>query len=356
MPRRVFFMEKKVDYIIVGFGIAGACFAAQAQARNRSVVVIDSAVKCATRVAAGTLNPVVLKRLTAAWKVQEFFPYAREFYLQLQSKLETPFLKEIPIYRYFHDTEEQNDWLVASDHKQLSSYLDPNVYHFPNKPWDSPMGFGKVLHSMRLDTVGFLEAFKADLQQKESFLEEAFDYDALKALGAEVRYKNCIASKVIFAEGVGVLNNPFFPSHLLIPKKGEYITVKAPNHQLDAILKGKYFYIPLDDETIKVGATFAHGDDTDEITEKGKQELVNAAKSRFSIPIAWSSQVAGKRPTVKDRRPLLGSIAAGSPYYFLNGLGTRGLLLAPSLSKQLLEHIEEGIPLEEEVTIRRFLS
>jgi glycine/D-amino acid oxidase-like deaminating enzyme len=66
-------------------------------------------------------------------------------------------------------------------------------------------------------------------------------------------------------------------------------------------------------------------------------------------------QVAGMRPTVKDRRPVVGSIENNN-IYFLNGLGTRGLLMAPLLSLRLMEHIEKGDPLPPEIDVKRFLD
>jgi glycine/D-amino acid oxidase-like deaminating enzyme len=42
---------------------------------------------------------------------------------------------------------------------------------------------------------------------------------------------------------------------------------------------------------------------------------------------------AGVRPTVKDRRPLVGTHAEYSAIHILNGLGTRGVMLGPSMAK-----------------------
>jgi len=349
-------MVKNVDYIIVGCGIAGTCFAQQALLRGKSILVFDGQYQSATRTAAGTLNPVVWKRMNAVWNVQEFFDYSYHFYRQLEQQLNVPFLDEMPIYRSFQSIEEQNDWLVASDRKELSHFLDPQVHYFPHEPWDSTLGFGKVKNSLRLDTVKLLDAFREYLIERESFRMEQFQYNLLKTEGRGVSYQGVQATRVIFAEGVQAKTNPIFPAHLLIPKKGEYITVRVPNLKLDAILKDRFFYIPLGGDLIKVGATFAHGDETDTITDKGREELMQAAINRFSNDVAFVNQVTGKRPTVKDRRPLLGSISEGSPYFFLNGLGTRGLLAAPQLSKWLLEFMEDAIPLDPAVDIRRFLS
>ncbi len=43
--------------------------------------------------------------------------------------------------------------------------------------------------------------------------------------------------------------------------------------------------------------------------------------------------LAGVRPTVKDRRPLIGTHPMHSQLHVLNGLGTRGVMLGPAMAK-----------------------
>ena len=40
--------------------------------------------------------------------------------------------------------------------------------------------------------------------------------------------------------------------------------------------------------------------------------------------------------------------------YVLNGLGTRGVMIAPYVANQLFNFIEDGKPLEKEINISRF--
>ena len=62
---------------------------------------------------------------------------------------------------------------------------------------------------------------------------------------------------------------------------------------------------------------------------------------------------AGVRPTVKDRRPLVGTHPDHPNMHILNGLGTRGVMLGPFLANQLFNYIENNIPLDEEINIDR---
>ncbi|MBC7747848.1 MAG: FAD-binding oxidoreductase, partial [Methylotenera sp.] len=63
---------------------------------------------------------------------------------------------------------------------------------------------------------------------------------------------------------------------------------------------------------------------------------------------------AGVRPTVKDRRPLVGTLQNQQAIHILNGLGTRGVMLAPAMAKELFDSIEYQVPLDAAIDIRRF--
>ena len=65
-------------------------------------------------------------------------------------------------------------------------------------------------------------------------------------------------------------------------------------------------------------------------------------------------QVAGIRPAVSDRKPLVGSHPEISNMYCCNGYGSRGVLIAPNMAKMLIEHIEDGKQLDPEVDLDRF--
>ena len=64
-------------------------------------------------------------------------------------------------------------------------------------------------------------------------------------------------------------------------------------------------------------------------------------------------QVAGIRPTTKDRRPFLGSLTDNKQLFFFNGLGTRGITTAPYLAKILFNFTENSIKIPKEINIRR---
>ena len=77
-------------------------------------------------------------------------------------------------------------------------------------------------------------------------------------------------------------------------------------------------------------------------------------KKLINCPFQVVNQVAGIRPTVKDRRPLIGQHSKYKNLFVLNGLGTRGVMIGPYVAKQLFDFIENELPLESEIDIKRF--
>jgi len=72
------------------------------------------------------------------------------------------------------------------------------------------------------------------------------------------------------------------------------------------------------------------------------------------VPYQIVGHMAGVRPTVIDRRPLLGTHPKHHQLHVFNGLGTRGGLMAPLLAKWLYQFVFEEKSLPQEVSISRF--
>ena len=113
--------------------------------------------------------------------------------------------------------------------------------------------------------------------------------------------------------------------------------------------------MPLENNYYRIGATFNWTDKTLNPTSEGKEELVTKLKTFINVPFEVVEHKAGIRPTVKDRRPLVGKHPQHSNLAVLNGLGTRGVMIAPTAAEQLYNHLERGEELDGEISIERFL-
>ncbi|RDI51391.1 NAD(P)/FAD-dependent oxidoreductase [Flavobacterium glaciei] len=343
-----------IDYLIIGSGLAGISFSEIALRNDKSILVLDNNSQNSSKIAGGLYNPVILKRFSEVWQAQEQLEIMNEFYNFLEQKLNCKIDFKSPILRKFFSVEEQNNWFAASDKIALAPFLSTELINIKYIGIDSPYGYGEVLQTGYVDTALLLNNYVEYLKQDNLFRDEAFDYDALQIESNGIRYKDIHAKHIIFAEGFGMHANPYFNSLPLDGTKGELFIIKAPKLNLDVIINTSVFILPLGNDLFKVGATYNWKDKTDLPTEEGKTELVDRIKEIISCDFDIIEHFAGVRPTVKDRRPLVGTHQNYESIHILNGLGTRGVMLGPAMAKALFENIENQFPLNKEIDIKRF--
>lgn len=343
-----------LDYLIVGSGLAGISFAEAALKNNKTILVIDNESQNSSRVAGGLYNPVILKRFSEVWKAKEQLVLMNEFYNNIENKLNEKFNFKMPILRKFFSIEEQNNWFAASDKINLAPFLSTKLITKKYNSIDSPYDYGEVLHTGYVNTGLLLEAYKKYLISNNLFLEESFQRNYIEFLDSGIQYKNIQARHIIFAEGFGLHKNPFFNYLPLDGTKGELFIIKAPNLNLDVIVNTSVFILPMGNDLFKVGATYNWYDKTDLPTEEGKQELLDKIKEIITCDFEIVKHFGGVRPTVADRRPIIGSHEMYKCLHLLNGLGTRGVMLGPTLAQMLYDHIENGTPIDKEADIKRF--
>ncbi|MBF4508395.1 FAD-binding oxidoreductase [Flavobacterium sp. JLP] len=343
-----------IDYLIIGSGLAGISFAEVALKNNKTILVLDDNSQNSSRVAGGLYNPVILKRFSEVWKAEEQLVLMNDFYDHIEAKLQTKFNFKLPILRKFFSIEEQNNWFAASDKKNLAPFLSTKLITKKYNSIDSPYDYGEVLHTGYVDTALLLDTYKQYLKEKNLLIEGFFDSLYIEFFDYGIQYKNIQARHIIFAEGFGLHRNPFFNYLPLDGTKGELFIIKAPQLNLDVIVNTSVFILPLGNDLFKVGATYNWQDKTDTPTEEGKQELLDRIKEIITCDFEIVKHFGGVRPTVKDRRPLIGTHHERKSLHILNGLGTRGVMLGPAMAKALFESIENDIPLDREIDIQRF--
>ncbi|MES2862915.1 MAG: FAD-binding oxidoreductase [Bacteroidota bacterium] len=343
----------EVDYLIIGSGLAGISFAETCLLNHKTIMVINDNSQNSTTIAGGLYNPVVLKRFTKIWEAEPQLEISIPFYKTLEQKLNEKLLFEIPLLRKLNSIEEQNNWFTASDKPTLSNYLNSNLETLQNQFITHPYKFGKVNHTGFLDTKKLKENYTQYLVSENSYLEDTFDYSQLVIEENHIQYKNIKAKQIVFAEGFGLHSNPYFNNLPLDGTKGELLIIKAENLNLDEIINSSIWILPIGKDLYKVGATYNWEDKTTNKTETGKNELLSNLKDLISCEFEVIEHLAGIRPTVKDRRPLLGRHHSHKNLYILNGFGTRGVLFAPYLSDKLFQFIENDVELDNEISINR---
>lgn len=344
----------KVDYIIVGLGLAGIAFAEELITAQKSFVVFEDNSQQSSLVAGGVYNPVILKRFTPVWNAKEQLEIALPFYQQLEEKFKVKIDEKFIIKKVFKSIEDQNNWFEATDKPLLSNYLDPKLDNQKRKGIIADFGFGNVNEAGRIDTKKLVEVYRTYLQSEDKIQFKKFEHQQIKFFENHIEYKEIITDSIVFCEGFGMTENLFFNYLPLNEVKGELITIYAPELDIDFLIKSTVFVLPLGAHLYKVGATFNWKDKTSNPSEEGRTELVEKLKKVITVPYTIVEQSAGIRPTVRDRRPLVGIHPVYNKLAILNGLGTRGVMIAPTVAKQLFNYLENDGELDAEIDIKRF--
>ena len=347
--------SQQVDFIIVGQGLAGSVLALSLINEGFTVCVIDKTeLSSCSKIAAGIWNPVVFKRLTKSWLADEIVPELIRFYEAVEKKLQISFVTKRHILKAFTEDQEKVFWRkkAETDNEFLDKRIYDNLKINENYTLKS---YSKVLNAGNIDVPLFLQATKNDIAKYQIFIDEQFDYEALSETTNGVNYKSVVASKIIFCEGHLISKNPYFNWIPLKPAKGETLTITCKDLFLDnSILNKGFFMLPLGNDTYKVGATYEWENLNDVPTEAKKMELITKLETVLATPYHIIKHEAGVRPSVIDRRPIVGQHPEIKNYFVFNGFGTKAVMLAPYFAKQLVNHLKNGHSIMEEVSLSRF--
>lgn len=344
----------KVDCLIVGSGLAGLSFAETLYQNGRSFKIISDDSQQASEVAGGLYNPLILKRFTLAVNAAEQLDIAMPFYRNIETRLGVTFDYKQEVLRILHDAAEQNRWFESRDRKGYSRFMLEEFVDSPNASVSAPFKLAKVLETGRVDTAAFRKAYTQWLKSEDHLVSERFDYAQLKLAASTATYKQFEAKYVVFAEGFGLKQNPYFNYLPLQGSKGELLTIYAPKLQLQSVVKSSVFVIPLGDHHYRVGATYDNHQLNNHPTDAAKGYLLERLKRFLKVDFEVVAHVAGVRPSVSDRKPLVGKHPQYPVLQVLNGLGSRGVMIAPYAAKALYRNLFEGTPLDDYLTIQRF--
>lgn len=343
----------KKPFLIIGAGIAGLSIARSLEKRGLDFELIDQGVNHSSKVAAGLINPIVFRRMLLGWRVHDFLPETIAFYKSLEQDTGTNYLHPIPIRRAFAHQQERELWESRQHEEVYRDFLhELQESDLTNASVINTYGTGLVNQSYFVDAKLLLHDLHLNWQKSGNLRLEKFAYDEVNE--TEGTYQNKAYEALIFCEGYHALDNPWFNYLPLQATKGELLTVHAPELNEKESINRKCFVLPLGNHLFKVGSTYVWNTRDLTCTTEAKDELLGHLAQLTSTPVELRKQQAGIRPTVPDRRPLIGSHPNYPKLKIFNGLGAKGYLLAPLLSKEFIAHLLDNTELDPEVDIKRY--
>lgn len=347
-----------VDYIIVGQGLAGSTLALRMLEQGERFIVFDEPVSNrSSAIAAGLFNPITGKLMTRTWMADKIFPELHRFYTCAEKALGHRFFYPQPIYRPFLSVAEQNEWMGKSVDPALRDYVLEAFTQskYGNQVYD-PFGGIALRQCGYLDVVSFLHHVRGHLLSTQSFVAERFEETQLEIKSHGVLYKNIEAGKIIFCNGTALNQSTIIGGVPIRCLKGETLVIET-EETMELIYNRGVYMVPMHEKNrYKVGATYESKLLAPEVTEAGGVELRQKLDELLKVPYRVISQDWGLRPTTPDRKPILGRHPVSENVIIFNGLGTKGVSLAPYFSSQLLDWLNGKIEMQPEVNINRFKS
>lgn len=349
-------MNEPFDFLIVGQGIAGTVLAAELEKRNCSFQIIDQFnPNASSQVAAGLINPITGRRIVKSWMADAAIPFAKSFYEDAERNFQKKFFHQIDALEVTGSVHELNEWTRRMDEQNMSAYFKNDA---PNELYrDKIRDFVKLVRiasSGWLDMPGFTSAFRNKWSQQNLISNERFDLSLCSFNSELITYKENSFKRIIFCEGYKCTTNELWKDIPLVPAKGEIATIECKDLPQEFILLSGMFMIPIGNHLFRCGATY-EWNFTDELpTEAGKNKLLKMIGDVVKSEWKLITHTSGVRPTVRDRRPIIGSHAQHNNIYIFNGMGTKGVMLAPYFAAHFADHLLLGNELDPEVNVNRF--
>ncbi len=333
-------MDNKIDYLIVGQGISGTCFAWRSFLGKKTFKIIDKENSfSASKASVGIYNPITGRKFNVTWNVDKLFYELKYFYSQVEKILNNKLLFEINIFRPFKKNSETNDWNIRLASKKYLKLCE--------KMNDDGILTG---NSGYLDVKKFLSLSKKYFNDLGRYKRENFDERKLKVNKDHFSYRKENFKYVIMCTGISEKKINLFNDIKLKGVSGNSILIKSKLENDNIINKGINI-LPVKKNIYHVGSTYYHNTE-----DEGPDELVSKAKNLIKDDITLIDTKFGIRSTSKDRRPIVGEHNKIKRLFIMNAMGSKGVSQAPYCSEKLFSYINEGKNIDEEINIDRYRS
>ncbi len=345
----------RVDYLIIGQGLAGSLLAWELTRRNRKILVVDNGFTSASQIAAGLINPVTGMRLTKNPDIECLLPTAKKYYQKLANFFNQIFLIEKPMLRLLRNQQELQYCKKRLADPNYHPYLSDLKINSEHQNLQTDYGIVHQKQTCFLQTKPLLAKIKTYLQQTRQYLKTNFDYSDLTIQADSIQWNNIEANRVIFCEGYQAQNNPWFSWLPFNPAKGEILTLESQNCTPDFIVNYGFWLIPTNQTIFRSGATFDRQNINTKTTNQAKNILLQAIHQYapdFSTSTVINHQ-AHIRPATIDRHPFLGNHPAQPLLCIFNGFGSKGSLLIPWFACHFAGYLINSSPFPEHANISR---
>lgn len=364
------------DVIVLGQGLVGSLLSFRLQSAGIDHVVIDRGHhKASSFAAAGIINPITGRRFVRSWRIEQLGKELR-IYVELAKAFDLPenaFISPLLVFRDLSSIKALNDWDLRRAEPENVKFMGaairkdielPNSYLLPkHSDWaelgldikSSSLKDSKIIfpilvgpgHGYRVDLQHLLTQVRRQLKGKKMLIEKDVNIDDHFPIDGGYSIGGIEARNVIDCSGAQAIKTATWENLPWRGTKGEaarFSLAKAPR---EFTVKRNMFLCPVGSEhQVWLGGTNQDQYD-DEYSSAFAKTRIREEASGFGVSLPKNTDfLSGIRPTVFDRRPLVGQHPWKPGLWICNGMGTKGASLAPYCSKLMVE-ILHGEPMRD---------
>lgn len=365
------------DTVVVGAGLAGACTAAEL-ARHERVLLVDrmGPAAGASGVGAGLVNPLMARKGNPPWRVREALGV---FNSMLEQTGMASSVKR-GILRPAVDATQAIDFQrAARENPDLGRWIPPS--NVASDPVSSPFGSLDVHAGIAVSIPEFVEGVVRLAEERGAETRFGWRLDAwrrpgnhldglnvtLQAVGhpLEDMPRETVTTRRVFLCVGNALMPPWCGDlmHGRLPRlnlhgiKGQSIRVVRPPDLPPIPALSGHGYIVDEGSSLFIGSTyehtFSHMDPDPGIGDALLSRACKMLPALVGAPVL--DRLAGCRATVPGTRlPMVGPFPGAPDIWVFTGLGSKGLLLAPLLAREIHHYFgnPEAIPADIQVAVR----
>lgn len=331
--------------------------------RGWSVAIIDRLdAQSSSRVAAGLVTPVTGSRAAASWRWSEFYKAANLFYRQVEQTSGASFWHVEPAIRVFCSEADRKlfkgKW-IEFGHGAEPNLIRAELFSGPNLfGLNAPFGLCCFGPAARLDSIAYLSETQRHFKNLNAFHQFNLDCDSgiefeSSSSGYPVKISDLqlAGKRIVFCQGIAARENRYFSDLPLHPARGDILVVESQDVRCKQVIHHEAWAVPVGDQRFLVGATY------DRIAMNEPIETSDEKANRFRDELMrrWESMTTGTfrggqhvvvgqrwavRPASYDRHPLMGPHYVYRSAFCLNGLGSKGTLMAPRLAEMVIDSME----------------
>ncbi|MPQ49233.1 FAD-dependent oxidoreductase [Marinifilum sp. N1E240] len=344
-------------FLIIGQGLAGSLLAYDMyKAGLQFTIVSDTENRKESDIITRMYNTEVFERLAKTWLVDEVLQVMTNLYKNIEKDLGQQFLYPMDIVNVQNENEI-NVWDERIFDGDFSNFIDTTNKNWVKRGIDNLSLFDRTEKSGYVNLSKLLKGLKNFFKANGNLVEANFNYKDIGFINGDITWRGIRSKTIIFCEGHYATRNPYFKNVPFTPTKGELIEIECKELSEDYIIDKDIFVMPIEKHRFKVGTTQRFTQPGEEYAKDNLDQILSRLDELISLPYTVLNHWSGIRSAISDDRPVLGVHPHNQNIAIFNGLGSKGVMLAPYFAREMVYSlVNKNYILSKDVDIRRFLD